>query len=402
MTEATATIRGSDVADSSDPGAEARAAAEIEPRRERSDADPPTPRLSLSLILVTRNRRDELCRTLQSLEKQDTDFELVLVDDASSDGTPAAIAESGERAVVVTLDANVGVCAARNRGMAAARGDVLVFLDDDATFADGDTLSRLRRRFELEPDLGILASNCYLAASGEPDRETIPRWDKRVVDTDYETSYFCGVGFAVRRPVFEQVGGFFPPYFYGCEEIDLAWRAMARGWRIVRAADFVVLHRRSPLGRPRGRWVYSNAKNRLWVAMRHLPWRYVFTWGLAWWTWLLCIALRDGLTREYVRGVRDCVRALPQRLRERRRLPRETIDAIRLADRHNYTSVTSHRSGETEDATIADLAVALSTGQIKTGSASRSDRMAKYNQLLRIEEQLGDAAQYGGPLFAKR
>jgi enolase len=77
----------------------------------------------------------------------------------------------------------------------------------------------------------------------------------------------------------------------------------------------------------------------------------------------------------------------------------ETIDSIKLADRNGYTSVTSHRSGETEDSTIADLAVALSTGQIKTGSASRSDRMAKYNQLLRIEELLGDAAQYGGPLF---
>jgi enolase len=80
----------------------------------------------------------------------------------------------------------------------------------------------------------------------------------------------------------------------------------------------------------------------------------------------------------------------------------ETIDAIRLADRHGYTNVMSHRSGETEDSTIADLAVAMSTGQIKTGSASRSDRMAKYNQLLRIEEQLGDGAQYGGPLFPNR
>jgi enolase len=80
----------------------------------------------------------------------------------------------------------------------------------------------------------------------------------------------------------------------------------------------------------------------------------------------------------------------------------ETIEAVRLATRHGYTNVMSHRSGETEDATIADLAVALGTGQIKTGSASRSDRMAKYNQLLRIEEQLGDAAQYGGPLFPKR
>ncbi len=80
----------------------------------------------------------------------------------------------------------------------------------------------------------------------------------------------------------------------------------------------------------------------------------------------------------------------------------ETIEAIELAKRNGYTSVTSHRSGETEDSTIADLAVALSTGQIKTGSASRTDRMAKYNQLLRIEEILGEAAIYGGPLFPKK
>ncbi len=80
----------------------------------------------------------------------------------------------------------------------------------------------------------------------------------------------------------------------------------------------------------------------------------------------------------------------------------ETVDAIQLAARNGYSSVVSHRSGETEDTTIADLAVALGTGQIKTGSASRSDRMAKYNQLLRIEEQLGASAVYGGPLFPKR
>jgi enolase len=80
----------------------------------------------------------------------------------------------------------------------------------------------------------------------------------------------------------------------------------------------------------------------------------------------------------------------------------ETIAAIQLAHRNGYSSISSHRSGETEDSTIADLAVALGTGQIKTGSASRSDRMAKYNQLLRIEEELGVAARYGGPLFPKK
>ena len=77
----------------------------------------------------------------------------------------------------------------------------------------------------------------------------------------------------------------------------------------------------------------------------------------------------------------------------------ETIDAVRLADIHGMTSVMSHRSGETEDTTIADLAVALSTGQIKTGSMSRTDRIAKYNRLLRIEELLGDQAIYPGAAF---
>lgn len=77
----------------------------------------------------------------------------------------------------------------------------------------------------------------------------------------------------------------------------------------------------------------------------------------------------------------------------------ETINAVNMASRNKYKSVISHRSGETEDTTIADLAVALNTGQIKTGSASRSDRMAKYNQLLRIEEELGETAYFPGQNF---
>jgi enolase len=80
----------------------------------------------------------------------------------------------------------------------------------------------------------------------------------------------------------------------------------------------------------------------------------------------------------------------------------ETLDTIEMAHRAGYTSVTSHRSGETEDATIADIAVATNSGQIKTGSASRSDRMAKYNQLLRIEEELGTLAVYGCKKVVKR
>ena len=74
----------------------------------------------------------------------------------------------------------------------------------------------------------------------------------------------------------------------------------------------------------------------------------------------------------------------------------ETLDAIQMANRAGYTAVVSHRSGETDDTTIADIAVALNAGQIKTGAPSRTDRVAKYNQLLRIEEELGDIATYPG------
>jgi enolase len=76
----------------------------------------------------------------------------------------------------------------------------------------------------------------------------------------------------------------------------------------------------------------------------------------------------------------------------------ETLDAVEMAKESQYTSVISHRSGETEDVTIADIAVATNAGQIKTGSLSRTDRICKYNQLLRIEEQLGENAVYGGKL----
>jgi enolase len=79
----------------------------------------------------------------------------------------------------------------------------------------------------------------------------------------------------------------------------------------------------------------------------------------------------------------------------------ETLEAVRLAQQNQYSAIMSHRSGETEDATIADLAVAVNCGQIKTGSGCRSDRISKYNQLLRIEQELGQAAEYGGKLWRK-
>lgn len=100
-------------------------------------------------------------------------------------------------------------------------------------------------------------------------------------------------------------------------------------------------------------------------------------------------------TKFLAKGIREhCANAILIKVNQIGTLS-ETLDAIEMAHRAGYATVTSHRSGETEDATIADIAVATNSGQIKTGSMSRSDRMAKYNQLLRIEEELGSLAVYG-------
>ncbi|MEX2343380.1 MAG: glycosyltransferase family 2 protein [Steroidobacteraceae bacterium] len=288
-------------------------------------SEPPT----LSLIIITRNRREELNKTLVSIKQQDADFELVIVDNGSTDGTADMVRVAYGGAVIIELAENEGVSGGRNRGLEAARGDLLVFLDDDATFAAPDALSRMRRRFMDGPELGILATNSYLTETGEPERAAIPRRDKRIFVTDYESSYFCGVGFAVRREVFEKVGSFFVPYIYGCEELDFSWRAVDKGYRIVWAADIVVLHRRSMLERPQGRWIYSNAKNRVWLAARHLPWRYVVSHGVIWWSYLLWIAARNGLLGDYFKGVRDSLRGLPVILNQRKRLSDAAISVIR-------------------------------------------------------------------------
>jgi enolase len=99
------------------------------------------------------------------------------------------------------------------------------------------------------------------------------------------------------------------------------------------------------------------------------------------------VSVEDGLAEDDWAGWTALTEALDDKLQ---------LDAVDLAHRSNYSTVVSHRSGETEDTTIADLAVAVGSGQIKTGAPCRTDRVAKYNQLLRIEEQLGDVARYPG------
>ncbi len=284
--------------------------------------------LSLSVVIVTRNRRDDLVLSLSLLEQQSTAFELVLVDNGSEDDSFDVVRERWPDARVVRLPDNLGSCGGRNRGIDAAAGDILVFVDDDAAFRDPDALSRLRGCFEREPALGIVSGHSILAATGETDPPSLPFRDKRARSIATRAAGFDTVGCAVRRSVFQQTGGFVEDYVYGSEELDLAWRALSAGFAILWLPDLVVVHRRSPLERPPGRWVYGNMRDRVRLALRHLPWRYVATYAALWWPMLLAHAARHGMLRDWLRGLREFLQLLPATLRERKPLPAETLRTI--------------------------------------------------------------------------
>jgi len=283
---------------------------------------------TLSLIIITYNRFYDINLTLSLLKEQDAEFELIVIDNGSTTGGEIRL-EGWKDSKLIRLDSNRGATGGRNYGAGIASGDILVFLDDDAGFAHRDTLSRIQDRFMKNERLGILTADSRLFPSGSVETAAIPRRDKGILAGDYRTSYFCAVSFAVRRRVLDDTGGFFEPLFFYGEELDLSWKTLDAGYEIVRAADFIVLHRLSSEERSTGRWIYFNTRNRVWLSLLHLPWKDVVSYGLFWWTHLFLKSLRERAFCSFVDGVRDSLLRVPAVLKRRKVLKEETIGTIR-------------------------------------------------------------------------
>lgn len=155
---------------------------------------------ALSIILVSMNRKEMLERCLLKLAEQSmSDYEIIVVDNGSTDGTGDMVQTRFPRARYECLETNLGPPGGRNCGVRAASSDLCVFLDDDAYFADRHALAKITDRFAEEPDLNVLAFRIINPQDGQEEYKSIPRADKKRIDEDYECSYFCGAGFALRR-----------------------------------------------------------------------------------------------------------------------------------------------------------------------------------------------------------
>ena len=224
-----------------------------------------TPRIGC-VVLTMGRRPDDLRRALHSLLAQHgVELDIVVVGNAWEPvGLPAGVRGVGSAE-------NLGIPAGRNLGVAHTRGELLFFLDDDASLAQPDALARVAERFAADPRLGLLQLRVEPRdAGGERSRDWVPRLRVGDPARSSEITVVWEGAVAIRRAVFEAVGGWPEDFRFVHEGVDLGWRVMDAGHRVAYAGDVVALHP-SPSGRPHGYSFYFGARNRAWLARRHLP-----------------------------------------------------------------------------------------------------------------------------------
>jgi GT2 family glycosyltransferase len=284
----------------------------------------------VSVILLSMNRKELLEKCLRSVQTQSyPNVEIIVVDNASSDGTGDMVQNLFPDVLYCYLSKNLGVPGGRNHGIRMACGAFCVFLDDDAIFTDNNALGRVVSYFSSDDNLGCIAFRIVQPGDNCEEYKSIPRSDKKFISGDYECSYFCGAGFAVRRSLFLKLGVFWEPLFFIGEELDLSYRLMNEGCKIIHSYAISVIHYETPQARVNGQWIYYGTRSRILVALRNLPWINVFSHILLWTVYFLIRAIRNRHIIYFFKGLKDALIDLPQALRTRSCITGETAGKLK-------------------------------------------------------------------------
>lgn len=281
----------------------------------------------VSIVIVTWNRRDDVLESVRSIYEQDyPDFEVIVVDNASTDGTADALREAYPAVRVIELERNAGASGGRNHGIEAASGEIIFTLDSDASL-EKDTLEKVVRKMQEEPDVGVLSCKFLNSHTGRLDPYTwhFTEGAKALQDTEFSSYSFCAAGGAIRREVIERVGGFSEMMFIYREEDDLSLRVWDAGYRVIYFPEAVVYHRASPRQRAnRGRKGYLDLRNSLYVYFMHYPW-----WMMAFFVPLKITSsvvkgIKGGYVSESFRALLDFIKHLPSLHGQRRPIDNKT------------------------------------------------------------------------------
>jgi GT2 family glycosyltransferase len=233
--------------------------------------------MRVSCVILTRGDRPvEVARAVQSArDQQDVEIEVVVVGNGADPGSYT----EGVRTVL--LPDNIGIPAGRNRGVDASSGEIVFFLDDDAYYATASTMRQVCDAFVADDRLAVVSLRILDPAGGPGERRHVPRLRAGDPGRSSDVTTFLGGACAVRRRVFDQVGGLPDGFFYAHEETDFAWRALDAGYRITYAADSAICHPALPPTR-HADFFRMNARNRVFLARRNLPWPLAVVYLLDW------------------------------------------------------------------------------------------------------------------------
>jgi len=248
---------------------------DAQPLDARSNPQPDLAATTFSVVTVTFARDHIVTHTaahIRQLIGDRRDIEFILVDNNPDEIARTPMLEGFARATYVKVGSNKGV-AARNDGARAAKGDVIVFVDDDAYLNPSDAFERLLRVFAENPRLGVVTARHIDAETGDTPRASFPHTNKSLPkDRPFKTFRFQGNGFAIRREVFEAVGPMSEDFFYGLEEIDYAYRVIKAGFEIAYRPDVWVIEYNDPGGRaPRQAVEEMRLTNKMIISWKYMP-----------------------------------------------------------------------------------------------------------------------------------
>ena len=258
----------------------------------------------VSFLISTFNRRDVLLQTLGHLDAcglAAEDFEILVVDNASGDGTPEAVLQRFPQVRLFALKQNRGACA-KNVALPHVRGTYVVFLDDDSFPAPG-AVERMIQHFEADPKLGAAVFTVTLP-DGSRECSAYP-------------DVFIGCGTGLRRAALDQVGGLPEDFFMQAEEYDLSLRLLDAGWRVRSYEDLHVTHLKTPGARSHWRTTRLDVRNNLLLATRHFPDRWVFPFAYDWMRRYYYIAAAKGHRWAYMSGLASGIARVMRDVRRR-------------------------------------------------------------------------------------
>lgn len=286
----------------------------------------------ISVVIPSYNRRDSMLALLADVFLQrDVEFEVIVVDDGSLDDSVEAIRREFPQVRLFVNETNGGPCVTRNRGIREAIGELIVGFDSDVTIPDSHLLARIAARFVSFPAVEVLALRLFMpdGVSEDAERWCHPRPIASHADKAFFSSYFSGTAYAFRRGAL-LAAGLYPELLYmHHEEVELAWRILDGGGRILYAPDLAVLHHANPISRRNQVEVFLMPRNQILLAISCLPFPQALFYILPRTTYQGFKAIGCGHFRDFIKAIGSACRLLPQQWALRKPLQLETLRLLR-------------------------------------------------------------------------